>query len=125
MMPWLFSVSMSIVMTRRVQRGGAGFSGDAALGMAACLWLRSAVRVQETLLHATCRTVEDLSAVVGDVPWEDFMRLQDTLAVTASVKDAATTHSSFAALKVKDAVVDQLRTQAGVRPSVDTDRPEV
>lgn len=105
------------------QPGGATFRGDARLGMSACLWLRSAIRVQETLLRARCESVDALAAAVEDVPWEDFMRLTDTLAVTASVRDAATTHSGFAALRVKDAVVDRFRRRTGERPNVDADRP--
>ena len=31
------------------QRGGCRFEGDKALGYASCLWLRSAVRVQQQL----------------------------------------------------------------------------
>ncbi|MCB9899297.1 MAG: RNA methyltransferase [Planctomycetes bacterium] len=107
----------------RVQRGGAAFTGDARLGMASCLWLRSAIRVQETLLRATCASVDELAATVGDVPWEDYMRLEDTLAVAASVRDAPTTHSGFAALRVKDAVVDRFRRRTGSRPDVDSKRP--
>ncbi|MEO7478678.1 MAG: bifunctional 23S rRNA (guanine(2069)-N(7))-methyltransferase RlmK/23S rRNA (guanine(2445)-N(2))-methyltransferase RlmL, partial [Lysobacteraceae bacterium] len=37
----------------------------------------------------------------------------------------AITHARFAALRVKDAVVDRLRDQFGVRPSVDTEAPDL
>jgi putative N6-adenine-specific DNA methylase len=34
-------------------------------------------------------------------------------------------HSMFAALKIKDAIVDRLRREQGARPNVDRDRPDV
>src|SRR5262249_38457994 len=37
----------------------------------------------------------------------------------------AITHSGFAALKVKDAIVDALRDAVGARPDVDTKSPDV
>ena len=34
-------------------------------------------------------------------------------------------HSRYAALKIKDAIVDQLRQKQGARPNVDTERPDI
>jgi len=39
--------------------------------------------------------------------------------------ESAIPHTHFGALKVKDAVVDRLRTPSGARPSVDTSKPDV
>jgi len=48
-----------------------------------------------------------------------------TLAVDAVSQRSAITHTQFAALKVKDAVVDQFRDREGRRPSVDVAAPDV
>ena len=50
---------------------------------------------------------------------------EGTLAVDFNSSQSAITHSHYGALKTKDAIVDQLRQQYGVRPSVDLERPDV
>ena len=55
-----------------------------------------------------------------------WLTATSTLAVDANVSDnPALTHSGFAALKVKDAVVDSLRDALGARPDVDPKKPDV
>lgn len=105
--------------------GGVSFRGDRRLGYAANLWLRSAVRVQDLLLRAPARGKDELYDAVYRIDWAQHMRLDQTLAVDASVRDSELTHSSFVALTVKDAIVDQFRTRRGRRPSVNVDAPDL
>ena len=105
--------------------GGVSFVGDRRLGYAANLWLRSAVRVQDLLLRTTARGKEALYAAVARIDWSRHMRLDQTLAVDASVRDSELTHSNFAGLTVKDAIVDQFRERTGRRPNVNADDPDL
>jgi len=105
--------------------GGASFTGDRKLGYAANLWLRSAIRVQDLLLRAPARGKEQLYAAVQRIDWSQYMRLEQTLAIDASVRDSELTHSNFAGLTVKDAIVDQFRARTGLRPNVDADNPDL
>ncbi len=57
--------------------------------------------------------------------WLDHLDARRTLAVDCATSHAAITHSHYGALKTKDAIVDQLRTQTGARPSVDVAHPDV
>lgn len=108
------------------RRGGVAFEADQRLAYAANLWLRSAIRVQEELVSGRMRDADDLYDAAASVPWERFIRPDQTLAVSASVRDAPSLrHSGFAALRVKDAVVDVVRSHHGRRPSVDTKRPDL
>jgi putative N6-adenine-specific DNA methylase len=59
------------------------------------------------------------------VDWSEWLTARHTLAVRASCKSSALTHSQFIAQRTKDAVVDQLREKTGSRPSVDRDDPDV
>ncbi|MFT7462121.1 MAG: putative N6-adenine-specific DNA methylase [Pseudohongiellaceae bacterium] len=108
-----------------VGRGGVSCSGTAELGASACLWLRSGIRVQELLTEFKVREQDDLYDGALAVPWERYVGRNDTVAVDASVRDAVIKHSGYAALRVKDAVVDRLRDQTGQRPDVDRKRPDV
>ena len=105
--------------------GAASFVGDRRLGYAANLWLRSAIRVQDLLLRGPARGKDALYAAVGSIDWSRHMRLDQTLAVDASVRDSELTHSNFVGLTVKDAIVDQFRARTGRRPSVNADDPDL
>ena len=103
----------------RAARGGAHFSGDLALGYSANLWLRTAIRVQETLVAGRVRNRADLYGLVAELDWTRYMAVDQTLAVDASIRDSFLNDSRFAGQIVKDAIVDQFRERQGSRPSVD------
>ncbi|MHC4920320.1 MAG: THUMP domain-containing class I SAM-dependent RNA methyltransferase, partial [Planctomycetota bacterium] len=109
----------------RPRRGGITFFGDRRLGYACNLWLRSAIRVQELLLRRPVRDADDLYRTISKIDWSRFMAEDQTLAVDASVRSSKITHSKFAALRTKDAIVDQFRARTGRRPSVDVHAPDL
>ena len=106
--------------------GGVGFEGPLEMGMRVCLRARVAVRV---LMQLAAFDAPDAAALYDGaraVAWRDWLTDKSTLSVHGSVRDTPTmTHSGFAALKVKDAVVDALREAYGARPDVDTKSPDV
>jgi putative N6-adenine-specific DNA methylase len=106
-------------------RGGVVFDGDLASGWRACLELRSATRVQELLVDVDVKTERDLYSAVKRLPWDELLALEQTLAVEAAVRDSFLTHSGYAALLVKDAIVDAFRARCGKRPNVDVDNPHL
>jgi 23S rRNA (guanine2445-N2)-methyltransferase / 23S rRNA (guanine2069-N7)-methyltransferase len=109
----------------RETRAGVSFEGEPILGYRVCLWSRLASRVLLPLARFSAPTADALYQGALSIVWRDHLAADGTLAVDASVSQSAINHSHFAALKVKDAVVDQLRCAAGVRPSIDTERPDV
>ncbi len=72
-----------------------------------------------------CHTADQLYEGVRNCPWEDFLTPDMTLALDASVRDSALTHSRYVALKGKDAIVDRLRDHYGRRPDVDPAAPDL
>ncbi len=109
----------------RGDRGGVSFQGELEAGMRACLHARSAMRVLLELARFPAPSADALYEGVRAVPWQDWLTVRTTLAVEATVGSSAITHSGFAALKVKDAVVDALREVLGARPDVDPKDPDV
>lgn len=106
-------------------RAGVAFTGELAIGYAACLWSRLASRILLALATFEAPSPEALYAGVRKLNWARHLDADGTLAVDANVWDSAITHSRYAALKIKDAIVDQFREASGRRPSVDTARPDV
>lgn len=109
----------------RETRAGVAFAGPLAIAYRACLWSRLASRVLLPLARFPAPSPEALYAGVQAIPWDQHVAPDGTIAVDCATSQSQITHSHYGALKVKDAVVDQLRTQAGVRPSIDTGRPDV
>ncbi len=108
----------------RGDRGGVGFEGPLEAGMRACLHARTAMRVLLELARFPAPTPEALYDGARAVAWDEWLTARTTLAVEASVTSSAITHSGYAALKVKDAVVDLLRDRLGARPDVDPKDPD-
>jgi putative N6-adenine-specific DNA methylase len=109
----------------RTVAGGVSFTGDTALGYRANLWLRTANRVLLHLSDFHAPTPAALYEGVAAIPWPEIFPVRKTIAVDATVRDGGVTHSHFAALKAKDAVVDRFRESQGVRPDVDPLSPNI
>jgi putative N6-adenine-specific DNA methylase len=82
-------------------------------------------RVLAPLLSFNCRSDELLYKKSLQVNWKDFLDPSKTFAVFASVTNSSIKHSKFAALRLKDAIVDYFRNLTGKRPSIDTREPDV
>jgi 23S rRNA (guanine2445-N2)-methyltransferase / 23S rRNA (guanine2069-N7)-methyltransferase len=106
-------------------RAGASFVGDLAVAYSACLWSRTANRVLLPLKSFPAPNQEKLYAGVKSIRWSDHMDVTQTLAVDFATTNSQINHSQFGALKAKDAVVDQFRSNTGERPSVNTARPDL
>ncbi|HYG67374.1 MAG TPA: THUMP domain-containing protein, partial [Anaeromyxobacteraceae bacterium] len=109
----------------RGDRGGASFEGPLEAGMRACLHSRVAMRVLLELARFPAEDADALYDGARGIDWSEWLTARTTLAVEASVSSSAITHSGYAALKVKDAVVDALREKLGARPDVDPKDPDV
>ncbi len=110
----------------RALRGRVSFHGSLSLGYAACLWLRSASRVQEQLFRdRPAGSRQLLYDAVRAFDWGPLIEPDNTLAVSASVRDSRATDTRFVSLVTKDAIVDQIRDRCGSRPNVDADDPHM
>ncbi|KAG5177117.1 hypothetical protein JKP88DRAFT_265158 [Tribonema minus] len=121
-----------LVRATRVRTGaqGCSFSGDAAAGYRALLWLRTPHRVMELIARGEgVGDREGVYELAAGVRWSDYMDGRQTLQVDAVLGQVpeGLTHTHFTALTIKNAVVDQFRaaSAAGVRPSVDTEDPDL
>jgi putative N6-adenine-specific DNA methylase len=82
-------------------------------------------RVLAPLKTFDCHSDNYLYQVGQQIHWEDFLNQEQTLAVFASVTQSNINHSKFAALRLKDAIVDYFRERDGKRPSIDTRTPDL
>jgi len=82
-------------------------------------------RVLAPLVTFKCHSDHYLYKKSFQIPWDDFLDSSGTFAVFATVSHSAIRHSQFAALRLKDAVVDFFRERTGERPSIDRRNPDV
>ncbi|MBX8561680.1 bifunctional 23S rRNA (guanine(2069)-N(7))-methyltransferase RlmK/23S rRNA (guanine(2445)-N(2))-methyltransferase RlmL [Pseudomonas cichorii] len=90
-----------------------------------CLWSRLANRVLLVLKRFPMKNADDLYEGVLHVDWQDHLEADGTVAVEFSGYGSGIDNTHFGALKVKDAIVDKLRTSDGLRPSVDKINPDL
>ncbi len=107
------------------QAGGVAFEGDLACAYRATLWLRSASRLLWVLRRFEAADEAALYREVQRVDWVALSEPGATLAVDCAGQNEGLRHTRFAAQRVKDAVVDQLRDRLGQRPAVDTRDPDL
>lgn len=83
-------------------------------------------RVLAPLAAFTCRDRADLYRQAKAIDWHTILSLDHTFGVLANVSgNENLRHSKFAALCLKDALVDQFRETSGRRPDVDKIAPDV
>lgn len=88
-----------------------------------CSRLVTRILVPLTSFH--CHNPDYLYRTAKEIPWTDFMTVDQTFAVFANVSNSKIRHSKYAALRVKDAIVDGFREKTGRRPNVDTRHPDL
>lgn len=105
---------------------GVAFQGDLETAYRICLWSRIANRVLLVLNSFPVKSQDDLYRGVQHINWFEHIDPEDSFAVSFSAKNSTVINNThFGALKVKDAVVDQMRTAFNRRPSINTEQPNI
>ncbi|MCF7978728.1 MAG: bifunctional 23S rRNA (guanine(2069)-N(7))-methyltransferase RlmK/23S rRNA (guanine(2445)-N(2))-methyltransferase RlmL [Chromatiaceae bacterium] len=106
-------------------RAGVDFSGSLADAYRVCLWSRVASRVLLPLSDFAAPNPDALYAGVREIDWSEHLGPEQTLAVSVDSARSQIEHTQFAAQRVKDAIVDQIRERSGSRPSVRPIQPDL
>jgi 23S rRNA (guanine2445-N2)-methyltransferase / 23S rRNA (guanine2069-N7)-methyltransferase len=109
----------------REGRGGVSFSGTLEIAYRACLESRIASRVYLPLLTLEAPTTEQFYAQLLAHDWSAEIAHGTTLACEFSGQHPTIINTQFGALKMKDAVCDQLREATRWRPDIKPDEPGV
>ena len=99
--------------------GGVAFFSEPAGALRACLWSRLASRVLLVVGRANASDADSLYAGAYEIAWEDILADSATIAVRAHGTNDNLRNTRFTALKVKDAIVDRMRSKRDMRPDVD------
>lgn len=82
-------------------------------------------RVHAPLVSFPCHSTKYLYKKAGELPWAALFSVKHTFAIFSNVSNSKITHSRYASLVLKDAIVDRFRKHFGKRPSIDRTDPDV
>lgn len=99
--------------------------GDDELLYSLNLKSRLALKVLKPIHKFRVKSERDLYVRVKDLNWKEIISNDNTFAVESIVNSPSFNHANFVALKVKDAIVDQLRQKTGSRPDIDKHAPDI
>ena len=86
---------------------------------------RLITRVLAPLIEFNCRHTEVLTKTAMKIRWEDFLSVDQTFAITASVSNSEISNSLYALQCLKDGIADYFRDKFGKRPDVETINPDL
>lgn len=86
---------------------------------------RFIMRILAPLITFRCHSDRYLYNKAREVPWPALFDPDQTFAVSANVVHSKILHSRYAALRLKDAIVDRFRDEGLERPNVDRIEPNI
>lgn len=101
------------------------FKGDLELLYKSNIWLRTALKVLRPLFHYEAKNDEELYNRAKKIAWESVFSEEKTFSIDSAVHSEHFTHSQFASLRIKDAIVDRFREQQIKRPNVERYQPDI
>lgn len=95
---------------------GVECRGTLADCMTLNLEVRTGHRVLYELARFTAKGPDDLYREAGKIPWEELVAEDGYVSVSTALRTEAVRDSRFAALRLKDALVDRMAAKKGRRP---------
>jgi len=86
---------------------------------------RLCTRVLAPLITFDCHSTKYLYKTASSIDWPALFDLKQTFCISANVANSKITHSQYAGLCLKDAIVDCFRDKFGKRPDVQRIEPDI
>ena len=87
--------------------------------------VRTALSVLMPIKEFRIKSKDDLYSIGKSIAWDKFMNTKSTFSITPVVNSPLFKHSGYAGLILKDSIADYFREKTGIRPSVNTDEPDI
>jgi len=104
---------------------GLYFNADKAVLYRINYMSRMITRVLAPLISFDCHDTRYLYKMARCIPWPELFGLDKTFMVNSNVSHSKITHSQYAALVLKDAIVDTFNEWCTRRPDVERINPDV
>jgi len=122
----LLANELKMIGAQNVQVGNrmVSFVGDKGFMYKSNLSLRTAIKILKPILKFTASNESELYDSVNSFNWTSYITPDKTISVDSVVNGKIFTHSLYVSQKIKDAIVDRIRTDTGKRPNVDLNYPD-
>lgn len=100
------------------------FEGDMRVLYRANYTCRTALSILKPFAEFEANDDQELYNQVYQIKWEKILDVDCTFMIDSTTSGEYFTHSYYAALKTKDAIVDRFRRNFGQRPTIDTETPD-
>lgn len=100
------------------------FTGDMRVLYKANYTCRTALAILKPFAEFEANDTDELYRQVYKIKWEKIIDVDCTFMIDSTTSGDYFTHSYYAALKTKDAIVDRFRKMFGQRPSIDTENAD-
>lgn len=118
------AITLGAAQDLRAARGGVLLRAPWEQVLRLNLHSRLAQRVLVQLAHRPYRAEDDLYAAAGAVAWEEWFTPRQSFKIELTAQHSPLKSLNFAALRIKDGLVDRFRQKGGVRPDVETRWPD-
>ncbi|MCB9203201.1 MAG: class I SAM-dependent RNA methyltransferase [Flavobacteriales bacterium] len=109
----------------KIKNRAVEFYGDKGFMYKANYSLRTALRILKPLYSFQTFNEDHFYEKIKEFPWENYLDVNQTFAISANVHSEKFTHSQFMMFKMKDAIVDRFRDKKGERPDIATFKPDI
>ncbi len=108
-----------------IDKGGVHFTGSLKDMYLINLHSRTGMRLLKNLFTFSINKPQDLYKSIYSLNWKKIIAIQKTFSIKTKLKTNLFTNSSATSLKIKDAIVDNIRKEFGKRPSIDKQNPDI
>lgn len=108
-----------------IKKRALNCEGDLEFVYRANLSLRTAIKVLIPVYDFKAKNEKELYEQVLKHDWSQYLSEHGSMAIDHTINSDLFTHSKYASLKIKDAIVDQFRNRTNHRPSIDLKYPDV
>ena len=109
----------------RSGKGAVRFEGSLRMALKVVMWSHVASRVLVELTRIPAHDGDELYEEVMYLPWEERFQRDTTFAIEVIGTSRNLRHTHYTGQRIKDGICDRLRNKWGMRPDVDTQRPQL
>ena len=109
----------------KILNRAVSFKGDKGFMYKANLNLRTALRVLKPIAHFQAHDEKELYKKLCEIDWTTIFELKSTFSTQATCNSDVFTHSKYASLVLKDAIVDTFRKKYNKRPNVEPKKSDI
>ena len=109
----------------KIDLGGVQFKGNKIDMYKANLYSRTGMHVLKHLYSITVNHQKDLYKKIYALKWKKILSPNKKFAIKTKIKSNIIENTNYLTLKIKDAIVDNIRSEFKKRPSIDKANPDI